>query len=506
MLLLIPCCKASESIRSILDAIPNDIWHGRAYRVQVLVIDDGSQDETYPLARDYMRRHPERDVAVLHNPRSQGHGGNQKIGFSYAIHKGFDIVVLLSGCDRGPIWSLGRLIKPILDGQADAVLGSRLLRRQGTGERKLPLPRRLAKRLLASIQNRIIGSTLSDFSAAHRAYRAAALASIPYEYNSNGYDFDTDIILQLLDTDRRLVEIPVDVFDGDGLSAVDEMRQAIRSVRSCLRSKANKLGVYYHPRFDYEPTSNTRYQGKFGYPSSHQFALDAVRPGSTVVDVGCGPGFMATHLAKSQSKTVSIDLQVQPETRRSSWKCIETDVEQYDFGDDFGHVNYILLLDILEHLKSPERLLQRLRHRFGRRPPAVIITTGNVAFLPLRLSLLFASFNYGRRGVLDMDHTRLFTFSSLRKTLEMNGYEIVRTHGVPVPFPLALGIRRLAEVLLWVNQVLITFWKGLFSYQIAVIAKPLPTVKHLLEDACGAKAGFVRTVDPAESVKSDLSM
>jgi len=101
----------------------------------------------------------------------------------------------------------------------------------------------------------------------------------------------------------------------------------------------------------------------------------------------------------------------------------------------------------------------------------------------VRIGLLFGSFNYGRRGILDMDHKRLFTFSTLRRTLEINGYEILKQKGIPAPFPLAVGNGRLARFFLLVNRILIFLSKSLFSYQIAVVAKPLPTLEHLLEDA-----------------------
>jgi len=196
---------------------------------------------------------------------------------------------------------------------------------------------------------------------------------------------------------------------------------------------------------------------------------------------------MAEALAKKASKTVSVDRQIQPAVRQCSWMCVEANIDEYDFGDDVGKVDYILALDVIEHLKSPERLLTKLRKRFSRDCPEIVITTGNVAFLPMRVSLLFAGFHYGRRGILDMDHTRLFTFSSLVRTLQLNGYEVIRKRGLPAPFPLAVGNGLLAKFLLLVNCFLIKISKSIFSYQIAVVAKPLPTLGHLLEDAFDAR-------------------
>jgi hypothetical protein len=196
---------------------------------------------------------------------------------------------------------------------------------------------------------------------------------------------------------------------------------------------------------------------------------------------------MAEKLKDKNVKTISIDLQIQPQVKENSFKCIEADIEKYDFKDDFGKVDYLLLLDIIEHLKSLEQFLKVMRQRFSKDSPTMIITTGNIAFLPVRLSLFWGSFNYGKRGILDLDHSRLFTFYSLVKTLEINGYEVIKKQGIPAPFPVAIGKGKFAGFLLWVNKILILISKTLFSYQIAIIAKPLPTLEHLLDDAHEAK-------------------
>jgi glycosyltransferase involved in cell wall biosynthesis len=495
VLIFIVCYNAEKSIESVLDRIPQEIWANRRFRTEVLIIDDQSPDRTFYIAEDYSRRHPERKLTVLYNPKNQGYGGNQKVGYCYAIRKGFDAVVLLHGDGQYAPEYLGEMIQPIVAGQADVVFGSRMIRPLEALKGRMPLYKWIGNQILTFIQNRIMKSDLSEFHTGYRAYSAAALRSIPFEYNSDYFDFDTDIIIQLIDTQKRIKEIPVPTFYGDEVSRVNGIKYAMQIIRSCVLSKLNKLGVYYHPKFDYEPPSNYRYREKFGYPSSQQFALDEVQSGSTVLDIGCGPGFMAAKLALKDVRTVSIDLKIQPETRRNSWRCLEVDADQYDFSEDFGKVDYVLALDIIEHLKSPEKLLRVLRQRFSRDVPNIIVTTGNIAFFPLRISLLFNSFNYGRRGILDMDHTRLFTFSSLRRTLEINGYEIVKKRGVPAPFPLALGEGRLARFLLLMNRILIFFSKSLFSYQIAIIAKPLPTLEHLLEDAYKAKKEKLRNTD-----------
>lgn len=487
VLVFVVCYNAEATIESVLDRIPKDIWESRTFSTELLIIDDQSSDRTFHFAKDYVQRHPERKLKILYNPKNQGYGGNQKIGYYYAIKKSFSAVVLLHGDGQYAPEYLDQMIQPILDGEADVVLGSRMIRRLDALKGRMPLYKWIGNQILTFVQNRIMNSQLSEFHTGYRAYSVSALASVPFQYNSNYFDFDTDILIQLIDTGKRIKEIPIPTFYGNEVSRVNGIKYAIRILRSCILSRVMRLGIYYHPKLDYESPPTPPYSEKFGYPSSHQFAFDQVSPRSTVLDIGGGPGFMACALSEKKVETVSIDVAIQPKAMETSWKCLEVDVEQYDFEGDFAKVDYILALDIIEHLKSPERLLQVLRHRFSRDAPDVIITTGNIGFLPLRISLLLGAFNYGRRGILDMDHKRLFTFSTLRRTLEINGYEIIKQCGVPAPFPLALGDGRLARFLLLANRVLIFFSKSLFSYQIAIIAKPLPTLDHLLEDAFNGK-------------------
>jgi hypothetical protein len=94
-----------------------------------------------------------------------------------------------------------------------------------------------------------------------------------------------------------------------------------------------------------------------------------------------------------------------------------------------------------------------------------------------------------------MDHTRLFTPRSLKRTLELAGYAVIGKFGLPAPFPLALGKGVRAKILLLINRALIAISKGLFSYQIAVIAKPLPTLEHLLDDAFNTGSRKLRIGD-----------
>jgi hypothetical protein len=162
----------------------------------------------------------------------------------------------------------------------------------------------------------------------------------------------------------------------------------------------------------------------------------------------------------------------------------EADLSKTTLPVNTGDFDYLLLLDIVEHLTSPEAFMDTLRLSCrGSSGTRVIISTGNVAFLITRMMLFLGYFHYGARGILDLTHTRLFTFATLRNLLAQSGYHIERVHGVPAPFPLVLGGGRMSRLLLGLNRLLIKLNKGLFSYQIFVVARPLPSLEWLLHEA-----------------------
>jgi hypothetical protein len=157
------------------------------------------------------------------------------------------------------------------------------------------------------------------------------------------------------------------------------------------------------------------------------------------------------------------------------------------------------MLDIIEHLRNPESILKKIRQRYSGKGSQIILTTGNVAFLPIRFGLLLGQFNYGRRGILDLDHTRLFTFYALRRVLVQAGYEVLEERGIPAPFYLALRKRPLADFLMGINRLLIRISRSLFSYQIGVVAKATPTLEVLLDRAVRSgqeKAAEIMPVGP----------
>ena len=163
-------------------------------------------------------------------------------------------------------------------------------------------------------------------------------------------------------------------------------------------------------------------------------------------------------------------------------KFIQWDLDRKEFPVNVSQFDQLFMLDIIEHLRRPEEFMDELRFATGCKRPEVIITTANIGFFATRLMLLLGQFNYGRQGILDATHTRLFTFRSLRELLRQSGYRILEVRGIPAPYPKALGNNFVSRLLLRANKGLIKLSRTLFSYQIFIRAQALPTINNLLAE------------------------
>ena len=157
---------------------------------------------------------------------------------------------------------------------------------------------------------------------------------------------------------------------------------------------------------------------------------------------------------------------------------------------DVSAFDYAAMLDVLEHLQSPETFVDTLKAGAERNPALqIILSTPNVAFIVSRLMLLAGQFNYGKRGILDLTHTRLFTFGTFRRLFEQSGFEIVELRGVPAPFPLALGDTWIARTLLGIQRALIRVSRSLFAFQIFAVVRPRPGLGYLMNQAALGNGG-----------------
>jgi glycosyltransferase involved in cell wall biosynthesis/SAM-dependent methyltransferase len=482
LLVLIVAYNAEKTITEVLARVPRRL--GEEYHVEVLVLDDSSQDRTFEQSRGAERVLPF-PLHVLFNPLNQGYGGNQKIGYHFAIEQRFDYVALLHGDGQYAPECLPDLVRPLRDGEADAVFGSRMLEKGAARRGGMPLYKFVGNRILSGFQNRVLGASLSEFHSGYRVYSVAALERIPFQLNTNGFHFDTEIIIQLMLGGLRIKELPIPTYYGDEICRVNGLGYAWHVAKAVMVARSQRLGLFYDRRFDCAPAPGTaHYQPKLDYVSPHSVALELVPPGARVLDLGCAGGYVGAALRRGKGcRVTGVD------------KCplgpgVDLDgFVLFDLNDgappvNFADYDYVLLLDVIEHLASPETFVERLREALTLAPKTLLlVSTANIGFFVNRLMLLIGQFNYGKRGILDLTHTRLFTFESFRRLFEQGGFRVREVRGIPGPYALVFGDGALGRAMIAANSMLARIARGLFSYQMFFVVEPLPSLEYLLQTA-----------------------
>lgn len=489
VLVFIVAYNAEKTIAKVIFRIPPGLRD--IYEVDVLIIDDSSRDSTFARSHTVSKddQLPFR-LTVLFNPENQGYGGNQKIGYRYAIENGYDYVALIHGDGQYAPECLPDLLEPLRSGRAAAVFGSRMLTPSGALRGGMPLYKFAGNKILTWIENKLLRSALSEFHSGYRLYSTRALASIPFDRNSNDFHFDTEIIIQLLVARLPIEELPIPTYYGDEICYVNGMKYAVNVITAALKARLQHAGLFYDRKFDCAPPDDSPYEPKLTYVSPHSLAFERVSAGSRVLDIGCASAYMAAALAgRKQCIVDGIDSFVPGSANLTTAAPHLNAFYLHDLNAglpalDFEKYRYVLMLDVIEHLAKPELFFDRLRQALSTNPDAeVFISTANVGYLIPRLMLLIGQFNYGRRGVLDLTHTRLFTFKSFERTIAQSGFDILERVGVPGPMPLALGDNFISRFLLELNRLLIHISRGFFSYQIFLRIKPQPTLEWLLKTA-----------------------
>ena len=471
--ILVVTYNAISTLVPVLKRIPPSVWDNVE---EVVVFDDASQDGTFELAMGVKAVCDVPKLQVLKHPRNLGYGGNQKAGYQYFIEKGFDIVVLLHGDGQYAPEILAQLYHPLVTGQADAVFGSRMMRTYG-GPLKggMPLYKYAGNRVLTILENRALGLNLTEFHSGYRAYNLHALAQLDFSRMTNDFHFDTEIIIKLHHQSMKIREVPIPTYYGTELCNVDGLKYAKDVVRSVWRYRRTCRSVMRAPEF---AEYFVHYPIKHSKHSSHYYARQLVGRNQEVLDVGCGEGFFAAELKRDGNRIVGVDALPAAGESEALERYISADlnVAQPDLARQAGDHRFdrVLLLDVLEHLVQPERLLGEIRPAL-KESGMLMVSLPNVANITVRLALLFGRFHYTDRGILDRTHLHFYTRKTARAFLEENGWEIVTAKTTIMPLELVLGLdpaNPLMRTITALLAVATALFPGLLGYQFVYLARP----------------------------------
>jgi glycosyltransferase involved in cell wall biosynthesis len=459
--------NAEKYIKDVLKRIPAWVAEKLA---EIYVIDDHSTDDTFGVAEKIEWPAHYAPLRIYRTPYNQGYGGNQRLGFLYAIERGFDIVVLLHGDGQYAPEALPMILAGYESG-ADAVFGSRFLKPLDAIKGGMPFYKWVGNRILTKIQNTVLGAKMSEMHSGYRSYRTSVLAKIPFAKNSLDFDFDADIIVQLHAAGFRVAEIPIPTYYGDEICHVNGMRYAWQCVKTSIIYRLMQYELFYDPKFDIRRGSQNLYTAKYSPTSLHYYIRNIpFLQNSRILDVGGGNGAeVGKSLAARGMDVTSIDQYADTSDTAVRQYVVDLDrpwASQFPTQFPIDKFDCVLALDVLEHLRSPELGVKEIFGCLGRNGK-LYASTGNVAYLPLRIVLLFGWFNYGRRGILDMTHCRLFTIGSFKRMLKNAGFRVERVIGFGPP--IADSVARGGRILNLVDRLL-SFaakkWPSMFAYQI----------------------------------------
>ncbi|MEJ7604731.1 MAG: glycosyltransferase family 2 protein [Bryobacteraceae bacterium] len=187
VVVVMPAYNAAKTLRMTYAELPHDVVD------LVILVDDGSSDETIQIARNL-------GLELFVHDRNYGYGANQKTCYREALKAGADVIVMVHPDYQYDPTLLPQIIAPIQEGHADVVLGSRLL---GGNVMKQGMPwwKFISNRFLTMVENKVFGLRLSEYHTGYRAYRKEALEGVNLDMNSDNFIFDQEIMAQFVTWD-----------------------------------------------------------------------------------------------------------------------------------------------------------------------------------------------------------------------------------------------------------------------------------------------------------------
>ena len=239
VVVVMPAYNASRTLRMTYEELPKDQVH------LVILVDDGSTDDTIAIARDLK-------LEVFVHDRNYGYGANQKTCYAEALKAGADIVVMVHPDYQYDPRLLPQIIQPIVEGKAQLVLGSRLKGGSALQE-GMPWWKYLANRSLTWLENKTFGLHHSEYHTGYRAFDRSLLETVNFSMNSDKFIFDQEIIAQAVAAGFTIEEIavPTRYFpEASQISFVSSSIYGLQILSLLARYALHKTGIHRGRQFE----------------------------------------------------------------------------------------------------------------------------------------------------------------------------------------------------------------------------------------------------------------
>jgi glycosyltransferase involved in cell wall biosynthesis len=221
VIVIMPAYNAEKTLQKTFEDIPKD-------KVSEIILGDAcSKDRTVMIAKSL-------GIRVLQTPRNLGYGGNQKMLYREALARGADVIVMVHPDWQYDATKIPELIAPIISGEKDLMMGSRILGGAGT----MPIYKYASNRFLTWVENLVFRLNLSEYHTGFRAFSRKVLETIPFEKNSDDFVFDSEVLAEAAAHGFRAGEIAVPCRYFPEASEINFWRSTVYGLQTlgvCLR-------------------------------------------------------------------------------------------------------------------------------------------------------------------------------------------------------------------------------------------------------------------------------
>jgi hypothetical protein len=233
---VLPAYRAAATLPDVARQLPGSSIN------RALVVDDASPDDTAAVAH-------EQGFDVVVHPTNRGYGANQKTCYVTALRDGADIVVMVHADNQYDPRLVPEMVAPIVSGQADVVIGSRLLNdRAIVGG--MPRWKWVGNKFLTWVENQAFRRRYSEYHTGYRAFSADFLRSVAFLRNADAFVFDQEIFAQAAAIGARVHEIAIPTryfLEASSVSFRESVRYGLRTLVVLARFRAHEAGVWRWP-------------------------------------------------------------------------------------------------------------------------------------------------------------------------------------------------------------------------------------------------------------------
>ena len=215
----------------------------------VIVVDDGSRDETVAIAN-----HLPNTVVHVHE-KNLGYGGNQKTCYRLALESDADIIIMVHPDYQYTPKLIPAMASMIGNGLYHCVLGSRILGGYAL-KGGMPIWKYISNRFLTLVENIILGAKLSEYHTGYRAFSRELIEKLPLAVNSNDFIFDNQMLAQIIWNGYTVAEVscPTKYFpEASSIGLIRSMRYGVGCLITALTFALANLKVMESPLFPRKP-------------------------------------------------------------------------------------------------------------------------------------------------------------------------------------------------------------------------------------------------------------